>query len=62
MDGYHLDEAHKNRLVLTPFQEASFRKIERVFYEKNMELNQAKVLLQEYSDELLAWVHEVKAL
>ena len=61
MDGYHLDEAHKNRLVLTPFQEASFRKIESVFYEKNMELNQAKVLLQEYSDELLAWVHEVKA-
>ena len=26
-----------------------------------MELNLAKVQLQEYSDELLAWVHEVKA-
>ncbi|WP_342535191.1 sensor histidine kinase [Lysinibacillus sp. FSL K6-1151] len=60
MDDY-LDEAHKNRLVLTPFQEACFQKIESVFSEKNMELNQAKVQLQEYSDELLAWVHEVKA-
>ncbi|AJK85872.1 sensor histidine kinase [Lysinibacillus fusiformis] len=59
MDG-HLDEAHKSSLSLSPFQEVGFRKIEDVFHEKNMELNQAKVQLQEYSDELLAWVHEVK--
>ncbi|WP_144788673.1 sensor histidine kinase [Lysinibacillus fusiformis] len=56
----HLDEVHKSSLSLSPFQEVSFRKMEDVFHEKNMELNQAKVQLQEYSDELLAWVHEVK--
>ncbi|WP_231630079.1 HAMP domain-containing sensor histidine kinase [Lysinibacillus sp. ZYM-1] len=56
----HLDDAHKSSLSLSPFQEVCFRKIEDVFYEKNLELNQVKVQLQEYSDELLAWVHEVK--
>ncbi|WP_230875071.1 sensor histidine kinase [Lysinibacillus cavernae] len=56
-----LDDAHKSSLSLSPFQEVYFRKIEDVFHEKNMDLNQAKVQLQEYSDELLAWVHEVKA-
>lgn len=56
-----LDDAHSRCLVLSPFQAAYFTKIEDVFYDKNTELNQAKVQLQEYSDELLAWVHEVKA-
>ncbi len=56
-----LDDAHSRSLALSPFQAAYFTKIEDVFYDKNTELNQAKVQLQEYSDELLAWVHEVKA-
>jgi len=55
------DDVHSKNLVLSPFQTASFTKIEEVLYGKNTELNQAKVQLQEYSDELLAWVHEVKA-
>lgn len=56
-----LDDAHARSLALSPFQEAYYRKIEDVFYDKDAELNHAKVQLQEYSDELLAWVHEVKA-
>ncbi|MFJ7371178.1 sensor histidine kinase [Lysinibacillus sp. NPDC098008] len=60
MENY-LDEIHKSRLALLPFQEVYFRKMGAIFYEKKVELNQAKVQLQEYSDELLAWVHEVKA-
>ncbi|OXS72433.1 ATP-binding protein [Lysinibacillus sp. KCTC 33748] len=55
------DDVHSKNLVLSPFQTAYFTKIEEVLYGKNTELNQAKVQLQEYSDELLAWVHEVKA-
>ncbi|MEQ6355700.1 sensor histidine kinase [Lysinibacillus sp. M3] len=55
------DDVHSKNLVLSPFQMAYFTKIEEVLYGKNTELNQAKVQLQEYSDELLAWVHEVKA-
>jgi len=57
----HLDDAHSRNLALSPFQAAYFTKIEDVFYDKDTELNQAKVQLQEYTDELLAWVHEVKA-
>ena len=57
----HLDDAHRNSLALSPFQEVYFQKMEDAFFEKNLELNQAKVLIQEHSDELLAWVHEVKA-
>ncbi|MEY9977095.1 sensor histidine kinase [Lysinibacillus sp. RC79] len=56
-----LDDVHSKNLTLSPFQTAYLTKIEDVFYDKNTELNQAKVQLQEYSDELLAWVHEVKA-
>jgi len=56
-----LDEVHSKSMTLSPFQTAYLTKIEDVFYDKNTELNQAKVQLQEYSDELLAWVHEVKA-
>jgi len=56
-----LDDAHSRNLALSPFQAAYFTKIEDVFYDKDTELNQAKVQLQEYTDELLAWVHEVKA-
>ncbi|MGE7695417.1 sensor histidine kinase [Lysinibacillus sp. NPDC094177] len=56
-----LDDAHSRNLALSPFQTAYFTKIEDVFYDKDTELNQAKVQLQEYTDELLAWVHEVKA-
>ncbi|MCS1383369.1 MULTISPECIES: sensor histidine kinase [Lysinibacillus] len=56
-----LDDAHARSLALSPFQEAYYLKIEDVFYDKDAELNHAKVQLQEYSDELLAWVHEVKA-
>lgn len=56
-----LDEPHTRSLALSPFQNAYYRKIEDVFYEKDAELNHTKVQLQEYSDELLAWVHEVKA-
>ncbi|WP_427109053.1 sensor histidine kinase [Lysinibacillus xylanilyticus] len=56
-----LDDVHSKSLALSPFQTAYLTKIEDVFYDKNTELNQAKVQLQEYSDELLAWVHEVKA-
>jgi len=56
-----LDDVHSRNLALSPFQTAYFTKIEDVIYDKNTELNQAKVQLQEYSDELLAWVHEVKA-
>ncbi|MFJ7664576.1 sensor histidine kinase [Lysinibacillus sp. NPDC097162] len=56
-----LDEPHTRSLALSPFQEAYYKKIEDVFYDKDAELNDAKVQLQEYSDELLAWVHEVKA-
>jgi len=55
------DDVHGKNLVLSPFQIAYFTKIEEVLYGNNTELNQAKVQLQEYSDELLAWVHEVKA-
>lgn len=55
------DDVQSKNLVLSPFQTAYFTKIEEVLYGKNTELNQAKVQLQEYSDELLAWVHEVKA-
>lgn len=57
----HLDDAHSKNLALSPFQAAYFTKIEDVFYDKDTGLNQAKVQLQEYTDELLAWVHEVKA-
>ncbi len=60
VDG-QLDEAHSRNLALSPFQKTYFTKIEDVFYDKNTDLNQAKVQLQEYSDDLLAWVHEVKA-
>lgn len=56
-----LDAVHSKSMTLSPFQVAYLTKIEDVFYDKNTELNQAKVQLQEYSDELLAWVHEVKA-
>ena len=56
-----LDDSHTKSLALSPFQKAYYRKVEDVFYEKDTELNKAKVQLQEYSDELLAWVHEVKA-
>ncbi|MFJ7186350.1 sensor histidine kinase [Lysinibacillus xylanilyticus] len=56
-----LDDGHTKGLALSPFQTAYLTKIADVFYDKNTELNQAKVQLQEYSDELLAWVHEVKA-
>ncbi|MGE7941070.1 sensor histidine kinase [Lysinibacillus xylanilyticus] len=57
----HLDDVHSKNLALSPFQAAYFTKIEDVFYDKDTGLNQAKVQLQEYTDELLAWVHEVKA-
>ncbi|MFJ7733034.1 sensor histidine kinase [Lysinibacillus sp. NPDC097231] len=60
VDG-QLDDAHSRNLPLSPFQKTYFTKIEDVFYDKNTDLNQAKVQLQEYSDDLLAWVHEVKA-
>ncbi|MET4561680.1 OmpR family two-component system bacitracin resistance sensor histidine kinase BceS [Lysinibacillus parviboronicapiens] len=60
VDG-QLDDVHSKNLDLSPFQDAYFAKIEDVFYVKDMELNKAKVQLQEYTDELLAWVHEVKA-
>ncbi|KOP79859.1 histidine kinase [Lysinibacillus sp. FJAT-14745] len=56
-----LDDVHSEKLALSPFQTAYLTKIDDVFYDKNTELNQAKVQLQEYSDGLLAWVHEVKA-
>ncbi|MFJ7668827.1 sensor histidine kinase [Lysinibacillus sp. NPDC097195] len=56
-----LDEPHTRSLALSPFQVAYYKKIEDVLYDKDAELNNAKVQLQEYSDELLAWVHEVKA-
>ncbi|MFE3576640.1 sensor histidine kinase [Lysinibacillus sp. NPDC059133] len=56
-----LDEVHSKNLTLSPFQTAYLTKVEDVFYDNNIKLNQAKVQLQEYSDELLAWVHEVKA-
>lgn len=55
------DKVHSKSFALSPFQTAYLTKIEDVFYDKNTELNQAKIQLQEYSDELLAWVHEVKA-
>jgi len=60
MESY-LDGIDKNRFTLSPFQELYFRKMGAIFDEKKVELNQAKVQLQEYSDGLLAWVHEVKA-
>ncbi|QDQ00821.1 HAMP domain-containing histidine kinase [Lysinibacillus fusiformis] len=60
VDG-QLDDIHSKNMDLSPFQGAYFKKLEDVFYEKDMELNKTKVQLQEYSDELLAWVHEVKA-
>ncbi|EON70996.1 sensor protein [Lysinibacillus sphaericus OT4b.31] len=60
VDG-QLDDVHSKSMDLSPFQDAYFTKLEDVFYVKDMELNKAKVQLQEYSDELLAWVHEVKA-
>ncbi|MCL1697782.1 MULTISPECIES: sensor histidine kinase [unclassified Lysinibacillus] len=56
-----IDDVHSKNFGLSPFQVAYLTKIEDFFYDKNTELNQAKVQLQEYSDELLAWVHEVKA-
>ncbi|KOS61266.1 sensor histidine kinase [Lysinibacillus agricola] len=56
-----LDDVHSKNLAISPFQTAYLTKIEDVIYDKNTELNQVKVQLQEYSDELLAWVHEVKA-
>ncbi|MGE7947711.1 sensor histidine kinase [Lysinibacillus sp. NPDC093688] len=55
------DDVRSKNLVLSPFQTTYFTKIEDVLSGKNTELNQAKVQLQEYSDGLLAWVHEVKA-
>ncbi|MGE7691149.1 sensor histidine kinase [Lysinibacillus sp. NPDC097214] len=55
------DDVRSKNLVLSPFQTTYFTKIEDVLSGKNTELNQAKVQLQEYSDDLLAWVHEVKA-
>ncbi len=60
VDG-QLDDVHSNNMDLSPFQDVYFKKLEDVFYAKYMELNKTKVQLQEYSDELLAWVHEVKA-
>lgn len=60
VDG-QLDDVHSNNMDLSPFQDVYFKKLEDVFYAKDMELNKTKVQLQEYSDELLAWVHEVKA-
>lgn len=56
-----LDDPHTKSLALSPFQKTYYKKIEDVFDDKDTELNNAKVQLQEYADELLAWVHEVKA-
>ena len=56
-----LDEPHSISLVLSPFQRAYLAKIEDVFREKDASLNDMKVQLQEDTDDLLAWVHEVKA-
>lgn len=56
-----LDEPHSKSLVLSPFQRAYLAKIEDVFREKDASLNDMKVQLQEDTDDLLAWVHEVKA-
>lgn len=56
-----LDEPHSKSLMLSPFQRAYLAKIEDVFREKDASLNDMKVQLQEDTDDLLAWVHEVKA-
>ncbi|MEG0260168.1 MAG: sensor histidine kinase [Lysinibacillus sp.] len=56
-----LDEVHCSSLMLSPYQHKYFTKIEDVLREKDATLNEVKVQLQEDVDDLLAWVHEVKA-
>lgn len=56
-----LDEPRNKSLMLSSFQRAYLTKIEDVFREKDATLNDMKVQLQEDTDDLLAWVHEVKA-
>lgn len=56
-----VDEPHSKSLMLSPFQKTYLTKVEAVFHEKDATLNDMKVQLQEDTDDLLAWVHEVKA-
>lgn len=55
-----LDEVHSKNLVLSSFQKMYFNKLQDVFYAKDTALNESKIQLQEDTDDLLAWVHEVK--
>ena len=56
-----LDQSYNKNITLSPFQRAYIAKLENVFLEKNATLNDMKLQLQEETDDLLAWVHEVKA-
>lgn len=56
-----LDRSHSKERMLSPFQRAYLSKLENVLREKDATLNDIKVQLQEETDDLLAWVHEVKA-
>ena len=56
-----LDKSHSKKIMLSPFQRAYIAKLEEVFREKDATMNDIKVQLQEDTDDLLAWVHEVKA-
>lgn len=55
------DKTLSKKVMLSPFQRAYIAKLENVFREKDATLNDIKVQLQEDTDDLLAWVHEVKA-
>ena len=59
--GIHLDEPRSKSLMLSPYQRAYMTTLENIFREKDATLNDIKVQLQEDTDDLLAWVHEVKA-
>ena len=56
-----LDRSHSKEIMLSPFQRVYISKLETVLREKDVTLNDIKVQLQEETDDLLAWVHEVKA-
>ena len=55
------DLSNSKKVLLSPFQRAYIAKFDDVINEKDATLNDMKVQLQEETDDLLAWVHEVKA-
>ncbi|TSI10965.1 sensor histidine kinase [Lysinibacillus sp. BW-2-10] len=54
-------EVHSNEYIsMSPYQKKYMEDILTVFEQKDSVINESKIQLQEQTDDLLAWVHEVK--